>query len=79
MHHAKRKRLVVDDEPSIRMSLSHIFAEHGHCVRSAVDGFSALIEIRTELSEILLSDLNMPVVSASNCSQLFVAGLPRSQ
>jgi CheY-like chemotaxis protein len=79
MHHAKGKRLVVDDEPSIRVSLSHIFAQLGHGVRSAVDGFSALIEIGTELSDILLSDLNIPDVSASNCTQLFVAGLPRSK
>jgi len=45
------------------MSLSHIFAELGHVVRSAVDGRSALVEIRKELPDILLSDLNMPGMS----------------
>ncbi len=63
MLHAYGKLLIVDDEPSIRISLSHVFAELGHVVRSAVDGFSALIEIRKELPDILLSDLNMPGVS----------------
>jgi DNA-binding NtrC family response regulator len=63
MPNAKVKLLIVDDEPSIRMSLSQIFIASGKCVRSAVDGFSALIEIRQEAPEILLSDLNMPGMS----------------
>jgi CheY-like chemotaxis protein len=63
MPNAKVKLLIVDDEPSIRVSLSQIFIASGHSVRSAVDGFSALIEIRQEAPEILLSDLNMPGMS----------------
>jgi CheY-like chemotaxis protein len=63
MPHAKVKLLIVDDEPSTRMSLSHIFAELGHSVRSAKDGFSALFEIRQEIPDIILSDLNMPGMS----------------
>jgi CheY-like chemotaxis protein len=57
------KLLVVDDQLLIRTSLSHIFSNLGHSVRSAVDGFSALVEIRNELPEILLSDLNMTGMS----------------
>ena len=63
MPNAKVKILIVDDEPSIRMSLSQILIASGNSVRSAVDGFSALIEIRQEVPEILLSDLNMPGMS----------------
>ena len=63
MPNAKVKLLIVDDQPSIRMSLSQIFIASGKCVRSAVDGFSALSEIRQEAPEILLSDLNMPGMS----------------
>src|SRR5580658_11019572 len=55
--------LIVDDEPSIRFSLSCVLAEIGYDVRSAEDGFSALLEIRNEVPEILLSDLNMPGMS----------------
>jgi CheY-like chemotaxis protein len=40
-----------------------VFAEIGYRVRTAVDGFSALIEISREEPEILLSDLNMPGMS----------------
>jgi CheY-like chemotaxis protein len=55
--------LIVDDEPSIRSSLSQILTENGYHVRSAADGLSALDEIRREAPEILISDLNMPGMS----------------
>jgi CheY-like chemotaxis protein len=55
--------LIVDDYPSVRETLSTILAESGYRVRSAEDGFSALIEIRNEIPDIILSDLNMPGMS----------------
>src|ERR1035441_7621567 len=55
--------LIVDDEPTIRESLSLVLTEIGYSVRSAEDGFSALREIRNEVPELLLSDLNMPGMS----------------
>src|ERR1700739_209724 len=59
----KIKFLIVDDEVPILMLLSRIFAECGYSVRSAVDGFSALLEIRQGIPDIILSDLNMPGMS----------------
>jgi len=55
--------LIVDDEPSIRTSILHILAEVGYHTRAAEDGFSALREIRQQIPDILLSDLNMPGMS----------------
>lgn len=55
--------LIVDDEPLIRMSMSHVLTEIGFRVRSASEGFSALHEIRQEAPDILVSDLNMPGMS----------------
>ncbi len=55
--------LIVDDEPAIRASISQVLTEVGYRVRSAEDGFSALREIRNEVPELLLSDLNMPGMS----------------
>jgi CheY-like chemotaxis protein len=60
---AKIRLLIVDDEPSTRTLLSQIFTNLGHHVRSAEDGFSALVEIRYEMPDIILSDLNMPGMS----------------
>ncbi|MGA7316483.1 MAG: response regulator [Silvibacterium sp.] len=60
---AKVNLLIVDDEPSTRTALSEIFTEFGYCLRSAEDGFTALVKIRQEIPDILLSDLNMPGIS----------------
>jgi CheY-like chemotaxis protein len=59
----REKLLIVDDEPSIRISISQVLAEIGYRVRSAEDGFSALREIHRESPDIVLSDLNMPGMS----------------
>ena len=44
-------------------TLSLVLAETGYRVRTAQDGSSALIAIRNESPEIILSDLNMPGMS----------------
>ena len=63
MPDTKIKLLVVDDEAGTRVSLSNIFTRLEYQVRTAEDGFSALAEIRREVPQILLSDLNMPGMS----------------
>jgi CheY-like chemotaxis protein len=63
MIQGKANVLVVDDEPSIRFSMSQVLSEIGYRVRSAADGVAALVEIRREAPEILISDLNMPGMS----------------
>jgi CheY-like chemotaxis protein len=60
MQSSQATLLIADDEPSIRHSLSQSLAEMGYRVRTACDGFSALHEIRNEVPDFLLSDLNMP-------------------
>jgi len=63
MPEAPIKLLIVDDEPITRTTLSQIFVQMGHSVRSASDGFSALEQIREMMPDVLLSDLNMPGMS----------------
>jgi CheY-like chemotaxis protein len=55
--------LIVDDDRLIRMSLAAILAELGYSIRSAEDGFSALVELRKEVPDIVISDLNMEGMS----------------
>jgi CheY-like chemotaxis protein len=55
--------LIVDDDAPLRMALCELFGESGCRVRCAEDGFSALREIRQEIPDIVLSDLNMPGMS----------------
>lgn len=59
----KAKLLIVDDDLQMRTLLSVILTKSGHRVCSAEDGFSALAEIRKEIPDIILSDLNMPGMS----------------
>jgi CheY-like chemotaxis protein len=59
----KAKLLVVEDEPLTRSLLCQILTGQGHAVRTAEDGFEALKQIREEVPDILLSDLNMPRMS----------------
>jgi CheY-like chemotaxis protein len=59
----KPKLLIVDDEPQTRTLLTQIFSNRGHDVITAEDGFSALEQIRENVPDVLLSDLNMPGMS----------------
>lgn len=63
MPESPARLLIVDDESSIRTSMSHVLAEIGYRVRVAEDGFSALLELRKEIPDILVCDLNMPGMS----------------
>ncbi len=79
MPETKASLLVVDDEPSIRTSISQIFAVEGYRVRCASDGFSALAEIRSEIPEILISDLNMPGTSGFELLSVVRSEFPEIQ
>lgn len=63
MPNAQTRLLIVDDEASIRTAMSVALREIGYRTRSAEDGFTALREIRQQMPDILLSDLNMPGMS----------------
>jgi len=63
MKEVKASILIVEDEESVRNSLAQVFTCCGYRTRSAADGIAALMQIRQEVPDILLSDLNMPVMS----------------
>jgi CheY-like chemotaxis protein len=63
MPNRKAQVLIVDDDQTLRRTLSAILAGSGYPVRSAEDGFSALAELRNRIPDIILSDLNMPGMS----------------
>lgn len=79
MQNAQATLLIVDDEPSIRESLSYVLTEIGYRVRSAEDGFSALREIQNEAPELLLSDLNMPNMSGFELLSIVRRSFPAIQ
>jgi len=59
----KHRILVVDDDPSIRATISMLLADEGYEVSTAVDGFDALLQMKSKLPELIVSDLNMPHMS----------------
>lgn len=52
--------LVVDDELGMRETLVEIFEGCGYGVRSAVDGESALAELRDNRFDVVVMDVRMP-------------------
>jgi CheY-like chemotaxis protein len=59
----KYRILVVDDEPSIREISEVLLVQKGYEVRTAGDGFEALVELRRALPDVIISDLTMPNMS----------------
>jgi len=55
--------LIVDDDASLRLTLTHVLGSAGYQVRSVDGVFAALSQIREDVPDILLSDLNMPGLS----------------
>lgn len=55
--------LVVDDEPSIRATIAMLLADEGYEASTAVDGFDALLQMKSKIPELIVSDLNMPQMS----------------
>ena len=55
--------LVVDDEPVILETMSAILEGEGFVVRTAEDGFAALVALRQTPPDIIISDLRMPNMS----------------
>lgn len=63
MPNVEANLLIVEDDVQLRVLLSETFASLGYKVRSTQDGFSALRELRSEIPDIILSDLDMPGMS----------------
>ena len=60
---AKTRVLLVDDDDFLRTSVWELLTEAGYRVRFAEDGFAALLQIREEIPDIIISDLNTPAMS----------------
>jgi CheY-like chemotaxis protein len=63
MPSSQHEILVVDDDASVRNSLSLVLKSGGYDVTTAINGFDALLQLKRRLPGIVLSDLNMPQMS----------------
>ena len=55
--------LIADDDPDVREASAQILSSAGYEVRTAVDGFDALAELRRSPPDLIISDLRMPNMS----------------
>jgi CheY-like chemotaxis protein len=55
--------LIVEDDAVVRHTVSMLLSEHGYQVKSANNGFEALLRLQEELPDVLVTDLNMPEMS----------------
>ena len=59
----KRKILIVDDDHSIRATVAMLLIANGYEAASAENGFDALLQMKSRVPELVISDLNMPQMS----------------
>ena len=55
--------LLVEDDVALCLVLAALLTQSGYGVRTATDGVSALVEFAKRIPDILVSDLNMPLMS----------------
>jgi CheY-like chemotaxis protein len=60
---SKTRILVVEDDLSVRLTISQLLRDEGYEVSTASDGFDALLHLQQEVPDLILSDLNMPQMS----------------
>lgn len=59
----QKRILVVDDEENTRLALKRLLVREGYDVKTAANGSEALNQIRTQPVELIITDLNMPVMN----------------
>lgn len=59
----RQKILVVDDETSVRTTVSGLLTSKDYEVSTAENGFDALLQMRNVTFALIISDLNMPQMS----------------
>src|SRR3954454_2581628 len=59
----KNRILIVDDDQSIRVIVAMVLASKGYEVSTAENGFDALLQMKSRVPELVVSDLNMPQMS----------------
>lgn len=62
MGHSTKRVLVVDDDASVRRLAGYLLGSAGYDVTTARDGQEALAAVSAERPDVIVLDLNMPVM-----------------
>ena len=68
------KILIVDDDKQTTSMLSKFFNYKGYQIVVSNDAMEGLIHIKKEKYDVILLDINMPVISGINIIQILAAG-----
>jgi CheY-like chemotaxis protein len=60
---SKTRVLIVEDDVTVRFTFSTVLDAAGYEVSTATDGFDALLQLKQQIPDVILSDLNMPEMS----------------
>jgi len=71
----RRKVLVIDDNPDAAELITMFLAKHGHDMRVAVDAPSALALVKGFLPEVVLLDIDLPVIDGYELAALMRVSL----
>ena len=63
METVKTRILVVENDQSVRSTIAKMLDQKGYEVETACDGFDALVHLKDNLPDLIVSDLNMPQMS----------------
>ncbi len=73
---AGKRILVVDDQESMRQMLSDLLELMGHEPRAVEGGESALRDLRAQGADLVITDLNMPVMNGMELMKQIKAEFP---
>jgi CheY-like chemotaxis protein len=68
--------LVVDDDRSIRLLLNDLLTDEGYEVAAASNGVEALEALKRFAADVILLDIDMPVMNGITFAQRYRAELP---
>ena len=71
--------LVVDDDTAIRSLLDAVLTDEGHQVRTAVNGAAALDALRTYPADVILLDVDMPVMDGITFAERYRESCPAAE
>jgi DNA-binding response OmpR family regulator len=72
-----RRILFVDDDAEVREALGDFFTDEGYDVQTARDGRDALARLATFPADLVVTDLEMPVMNGLDLGRSLVGPAPR--
>lgn len=73
-----KKILIVDDEPHVSLVLKQFLQRAGYQVNTALNGQQALLQIKADLPDVLITDVQMPVMNGIELCESISKEMPEA-